>query len=167
MHAYNSFRTKLVWFMLKLSKLADYATVLMTLIARDAEHVHSGLELAERSGLPAPTVSKLLKTLARGNLLQSLRGAHGGYRLARPAERISVADIIAALEGPIGVTECASHPGGCTLESACSTRANWRLINVAIRQALEAVTLAQMATPAAKPREEFVLTFHRPAPNSL
>jgi FeS assembly SUF system regulator len=155
--------------MLKLSKLADYATVLMTLVARSADQVHTGVELAERSGIPAPTVAKLLKALARGGLLQSLRGAHGGYRLARPAAEISVADIIAALEGPIGVTECASHPGGCTLESCCSTRANWRLINVAIRQALEAVSLAQMAAPAAKSRDEFVLTFHRgapPAPNS-
>ncbi|MDP9140503.1 MAG: SUF system Fe-S cluster assembly regulator [Pseudomonadota bacterium] len=151
--------------MLKLSKLADYATVLMTLIARDGERVHTGQELAERSGVPAPTVAKLLKALARGELLHSLRGAHGGYRLARPAEKISVADIIAALEGPIGVTECSSQPGGCTLESACSTRANWRLINIAIRQALEAVTLAQMAIPhtaaQAKAREESVLTFHR------
>lgn len=156
--------------MLKLSKLADYATVLMTLVARSADQVHTGIELAERSGIPAPTVAKLLKALARGGLLQSLRGAHGGYRLARPAAEISVADIIAALEGPIGVTECASHPGDCTLESACSTRANWRLINVAIRQALEAVSLAQMATPAAKSRDEFVLSFHRgaaPAPSSV
>lgn len=153
--------------MLKLSKLADYATVLMTLVAREPQRLHNGLELAERSNLPAPTVAKLLKSLARGGLLQSLRGAHGGYRLARPPERISVADIIAALEGPIGVTECASHPGDCTLESACSTRANWRLINVAIREALEAVSLAQMAVPARShdgAREgEFPLTFHRPA----
>ena len=125
--------------------------------------MHSGLELAERSRLPAPTVAKLLKSLARGGLLQSLRGAHGGYRLARAPEHISVADIIAALEGPIGVTECATHPGGCTLESGCSTRANWRLINVAIRQALEAVSLAQMAAPPPAARDgEFPLTFHRP-----
>ena len=155
--------------MLKLSKLTDYATVLMTLVAHEPQRLHSGLELAERSGLPAPTVAKLLKSLARGGLLQSLRGAHGGYRLVRPPERISVADIISALEGPIGVTECASHPGDCTLESACSTRANWRLINVAIREALEAVSLAQMAAP---PRSndgvhngEFPLTFHRPVPD--
>lgn len=152
--------------MLKLSKLADYATVLMTLIAVDAERVHTGQELAERSGVPAPTVAKLLKVLARGGLLQSLRGAHGGYRLALPAMQISVADIISALEGPIGVTECASHPGGCTLESDCTTRANWRLINSAIRQALEAVTLAQMATPAARASSEHPLTFHRAATTS-
>ncbi|MEQ1438246.1 SUF system Fe-S cluster assembly regulator [Fontimonas sp. SYSU GA230001] len=149
--------------MLKLSKLADYATVLMTLIARDATRVHTGQELAERSGVPAPTVAKLLKSLARGGLLQSLRGARGGYRLARAPARISVADIIAALEGPIGVTECATHPGGCTLESGCTTRANWRLINAAIRHALEAVTLDRMALPLPKARDEFPLTFHRPS----
>jgi FeS assembly SUF system regulator len=151
--------------MLKLSKLADYATVLMTLVAHEPERLHNGLELAERSNLPAPTVAKLLKSLARGGLLQSLRGAHGGYKLARTPEQISVADIIAALEGPIGVTECASHPGGCTLESACSTRANWRLINVAIREALEAVSLAQMASPSPPRDREHPLTFHRPARN--
>ncbi|MES0874214.1 SUF system Fe-S cluster assembly regulator [Sinimarinibacterium thermocellulolyticum] len=160
--------------MLKLSKLADYATVLMTLVAREPQRLHSGLELAERSQLPAPTVAKLLKMLARGGLLQSLRGAHGGYRLARPPETISVAEIIAALEGPIGVTECASHPGGCTHEAGCSTRANWRLINIAIREALEAVSLAQMAAPApsrddapGRARGEFPLTFHRTAANGL
>jgi FeS assembly SUF system regulator len=149
--------------MLKLSKLADYATVLMTVIAADAERVHTGQELAERSGVPVPTVAKLLKVLARGGLLQSLRGAHGGYRLARSSMQISVADVIAALEGPIGVTECSSHPGGCTLESGCTTRANWRLINTAIRQALEAVTLAQMASPALRATAEYPLTFHRPS----
>ncbi len=153
--------------MLKLSKLADYATVLMTLIASDPQRLHNGLELAERSGVPAPTVSKLLKALTRGGLLLSLRGAHGGYRLSRPADQISVADVISALEGPIAVTECASHPGGCTLESDCSTRANWRLINVAIRQALEAVSLAQMAAPPHRARDEFPLTFHRPFQNPV
>jgi FeS assembly SUF system regulator len=152
--------------MLKLSKLADYATVLMTLVAREPDRLHSGLELAERSGLPVPTVAKLLKTLARGGLLASLRGAHGGYRLARAAERISVADIIAALEGPIGITECASHPGGCALESGCGTRANWRLINVAIREALESVSLAQMAAPQPRASTEFPLSF-RPTPSAI
>lgn len=131
--------------MLKLSKLADYATVLMTTVAAEPARLHNGHELAERTRVPLPTVAKLLKTLARGGLLESLRGAHGGYRLARPAEKITVADVIRALEGPIAVTECSQHGSGCGIESTCSTRANWRLINTAIRQALEAVTLAHMA----------------------
>src|SRR4051794_31605249 len=123
--------------MLKLSKLADYATVLMSAIAADPARVHNGQELAARTHVPAPTVAKLLKTLARGGLLESLRGAHGGYRLVRSPERISVAEVIRALEGPIAVTECAEHKSGCGIESSCATRAHWRLINAAIRQALE------------------------------
>src|ERR1041384_7433513 len=133
--------------MLKLSKLADYATVLMTAIAADPDRVHNGQELATRTHVPAPTVAKLLKTLARGGLLESTRGAHGGYKLARPPEKLTVAEIIRALEGPIAVTECSHHHGGCSIEAHCGTRANWRLINTAIRNALEAVTLAQMVLP--------------------
>ncbi len=145
--------------MLRLSKLADYATVLMTAVATAPDRVHTGVELAERTHSPAPTVAKLLKTLTRGGLLDSLRGAHGGYRLARSPERISVADVIGALEGPISVTDCATHGGGCTIERDCAARANWRLINSAIRQALEAVTLAQMATTPVR-HAEYPLNFH-------
>jgi len=145
--------------MLRLSKLADYATVLMTAVASAPDRVHTGVELAERTHIPAPTVAKLLKTLTRGNLLESLRGAHGGYRLARTAAHISMADIIGALEGPISVTACSSQDGGCSIEHDCAARANWRLINLAIRRALEAVSLEQMAsTPA--PRGEHPLNFH-------
>lgn len=133
--------------MLKLSKLADYATVVMGLIAAQPARVHTGVELAERSHIPAPTVAKLLKMLTRGGLLESSRGAHGGYRLLQEPGRISVADVIRALEGPIGVTECSIHEGHCGIESLCGTRHGWRLINGAIRQALEAVTLDQLAAP--------------------
>lgn len=147
--------------MLKLSKLADYATVLMTAAAREPARTQTGQELAERTHIPLPTVAKLLKVLTRANLLDSLRGAHGGYRLARSAEKISVADIIGALEGPIAVTACSDHGGEtCNIETDCATRANWRLINTAIRQALEAVTLAQMAQgPAATPRSKTLKEF--------
>ena len=148
--------------MLKLSKLADYATVLMTAIAADPDRVHNGQELAARTHVPAPTVAKLLKTLARGGLLESLRGAHGGYKLARSPEKLSVAEIIRALEGPIAVTECSHQQGGCSIESHCATRANWRLINTAIRQALEAVTLAQMVAPMRRSAET-PLTFRAAA----
>lgn len=145
--------------MLRLSKLTDYATVLMTAAAQAPQRVHTGLELAERTRLPPPTVAKLLKTLTRAGLLESLRGAHGGYRLARSPDRISVADIISALEGPIAVTDCATHAGGCTIEHNCAARSNWRLINTAIHQALEAVTLAQMAATPARYTEHPV-NFH-------
>lgn len=149
--------------MLKLSRLADYATVLMTVVARAPQRTHTGQELAERTRIPLPTVAKLLKVLTKGGLLESLRGAHGGYRLGRAAEQISVADIIGALEGPIAVTACAGHGSEpCSIETDCATRANWRLINSAIHQALAAVTLAQMAqgvaaTARPAPPQEFPL----------
>src|SRR3546814_11369215 len=99
----------------------------MTAAAREPERTHTGQELAERTRVPLPTVAKLLKALTRAQLLESLRGAHGGYRLARSAEKISVADIIGALEGPIAVTACSAHRseerrGGKGCGSKCRSR---------------------------------------------
>lgn len=150
--------------MLKLSKLADYATVLMTAFAADPGRVQTGVELAERTRIPAPTVAKLLKSLARGGLLESLRGAHGGYRLARPPAAVSVADIIRALEGPISVTDCSVDDGHCGIEDHCGSRSGWRLINAAIREALEAVTLDQLARPTPQRVAEFPVQFVSSAP---
>jgi len=133
--------------MLKLGKLADYATLLMTALAAEPERLHSAHELAGRTHVSEPTAGKLLKLLAKGGLVEALRGAQGGYRLARAAERITVADVISAVEGPIAVTQCSVHKGGCAIEAYCGVRANWRLINRAIRGALETLTLAQMAAP--------------------
>lgn len=149
--------------MLKLSKLADYATMLMTAMAAAPAQLHTAQGLAARTHVAAPTAAKLLKLLAKAGLVESLRGAHGGYRLSAPPDRINIAQVIDALEGPIAVTECSEHQSGCSIESSCTTRANWRLINRAIREALEAVTLAQMAAPAR--RAESPLHFH-PAQSS-
>jgi FeS assembly SUF system regulator len=151
-HLRNQYLIGLLY-VLKLSKLADYATVLMSAVAREPSRVHTGVELAERTHIPPPTVAKLLKQLTRGGLLESLRGVHGGYRLVRRPAETSVADIIRALEGPIGVTDCSIHEGQCGIETSCSTRSSWRLINAAIRQALEAVTLDQLARPAPRAAE--------------
>lgn len=137
--------------MFKLGKLTDYGTVLMTALASGDEAVQTAQDLACRTRLTAPTVSKLLKQLTHAGLVSSIRGAHGGYRLARGAADITVADIVAALEGPLSVTECSTHGSGCAIESHCATRANWRLINIAIREALESVSLAQMAAPLQRP----------------
>jgi FeS assembly SUF system regulator len=133
--------------MLKLAKLTDYGTVLMTALAREPEAVLNVQELALRSQVSAPTVAKLLKRLVRGGLVDSTRGAHGGYRLARAPERITVAEVVRALEGPIAITACAEAGAGCSLEHHCGARSNWRLIDDAVRTALEAVSLAQMAAP--------------------
>ena len=138
--------------MLKLGKLADYGTMLVTVLAGEPERLLSAQELANRTHVAAPTVSKLLKLLTRGGLVESLRGAKGGYKLARPASDITVADVIAAIDGPIGLTECSVHKGDCAVESTCGVRGNWRLINTAIHQALKSVTLADMARPNRHPR---------------
>jgi FeS assembly SUF system regulator len=136
--------------MLRVSKLTDYATVVMATLAAAAGEVLSAQVLAERARLEVPTVSKLLKQLAQAGLVLSTRGINGGYRLARAAERISVADIVAAIEGPIGMTECSAHAGACGHEPHCGVRVNWQRINRAISMALESVTLAEMLRPAPK-----------------
>lgn len=133
--------------MIRLGKLTDYATVLLTALASEPQRLRSAHELAGQTHVAEPTVGKLLKLLARGGLVESLRGAHGGYRLARAPEAISVADIVTAIEGPIALTECSVHSGDCAIESHCGVRGNWRLISEAIRAGLASVTLAQMCAP--------------------
>jgi len=120
----------------------------MTLLAADPERLCGAPEISERVRLEPPTVSKLLKMLAKAGLLDSVRGAHGGYRLTRPPAEISVADVLVAIEGPFAMTECGMHPGQCSHETHCQVRGNWRKIGFAIETALRAVTLADMVAPA-------------------
>lgn len=134
--------------MLKLGKLTDYATLVMTELAATPQATCSAHELADRSRVGAATVAKLLRQLSQAGLVESARGVHGGYRLTRDAASISVADIIVAVEGPVALTECAGTHSCCSIESHCGVRGNWRLINAAIQQALESVSLAQMAVGA-------------------
>jgi len=133
--------------MLRVTKLTDYATVVMTALAHEPEVVLSASELAERAGLETPTVAKVLKPLAQAGLVAAYRGANGGYRLARPADAIGLIDIVEALEGPLGMTECSVHAGLCGIEQSCSVRANWNRINEVVIDALRDVTLAQMLVP--------------------
>ena len=138
--------------MLRVGKLTDYGTVVMTSFARQPQRLHSANELAAELGLALPTVSKVLKSLVQYGLLVSHRGAKGGYSLAAAPEEISVAQIIAAIEGPIALTECSSDSTGlCGQEPQCSVRSNWQRINRAVREALEKVTLADLARPMAQP----------------
>jgi FeS assembly SUF system regulator len=107
---------------------------------------HNAFDLAAATGLPAPTVSKLLAALARAGVLTSQRGAKGGYRLARAPEAISAADIVSAVDGPIALTVCIEHgAGACDVESLCPTRSGWRRINDAVRDAMKSVSLAELA----------------------
>jgi FeS assembly SUF system regulator len=119
--------------------------------ADGAEPGHENVRaLAAATGVPEPTVRKVLKTLAHAGIVDSVRGTHGGYALARPAADISVADVVIAVEGPIAVTECASEAtaGACDLEGRCNVQGPWQRISAAIRDALDKLTLADMATPA-------------------
>ncbi len=134
--------------MIRLSRLSDYGIVLMTQLAARPGVLTTAPELALTSGLPVPTVSKVLKAIAQDGLLESQRGTKGGYALRRPAGEISVADIIRALEGPIALTECTEAEGGnCEIEPSCPTRTNWVRINDAVVGALDGISLSEMMAP--------------------
>jgi len=133
--------------MIRMSKLTDYGILLMTQIARHPERpLHTARDLAVETQLPLPTVSKILKALANGGLLISHRGVKGGYSLARLPQQISVGQILAVLEGPVGVTQCGST-GDCEMQPHCPMSSNWLVISNALRQALENLTLPELAHP--------------------
>lgn len=137
--------------MLRVSKLTDYATVVLAQMARAPEAVHTAADLAERTHLSRPTVAKLLKQFVRGGLLTSYRGAHGGYLLARRPEEISAVEIIDTVEGPLAMTECSLGHDQCEIEHVCNIGHHWQRINGLIREALDEVSLADLATPTAIP----------------
>jgi FeS assembly SUF system regulator len=132
---------------MRLSSMADYAVVTMTAAARHCGGVRvSAGQLAEETGLPAPTVQKLVSRLTAAGLLRSSRGVGGGLKLARPAAAITLADIVEAVEGPIALTSCSEHGRhDCTLEQACSVRPHWGVVNQALRGALANINLTSLA----------------------
>lgn len=136
--------------MLRVSRLTDYATVVMTCIAAHPDDVLSTAQIADETRLELPTVSKLLKSLGHAGLVESFRGVNGGYRLARPAGEITLAQIVEALEGPIGMTECSLAEGQCERESQCGVRANWQHVNSVVDSALRAVSLSDMLKPPSR-----------------
>jgi FeS assembly SUF system regulator len=133
--------------MLRISKMTDYAILVMVELARDGEML-SAHALAERMHIEAPTASKVLKLLAGAGLLESYRGANGGYSVSRLAGDISVAEVIAAIEGPIAMTECSAEEGLCSQEDSCELRGNWQRISIAVARALQEVSLTEMSAPA-------------------
>ena len=142
--------------MIRISRLTDYGIILMAYIAAHPDGVHNATSLAGGTHLPLPTVSKLLRELAGDGLLVSHRGVKGGYELARPAREISVAEIIATLDGPVAVTVCSSAGAEtCEHESLCPVQGHWQKINGAIAGALRGVSLVDMASPAAALPESF------------
>jgi FeS assembly SUF system regulator len=131
--------------MLRISKLTDYATVILAQLATEPAQRLTAGQLAARTRLSVATVSKLLKQMHRHGLVESTRGLHGGYRLARPAADISAAQILDALEGPVALTECASSASHCCIEKTCAVGRSWQRVNVAIRRALTAISLLELA----------------------
>lgn len=146
--------------MLKVSKMTDYGIGLMTCLARkESMEPVTARGLARDMGLPLPTVSKVLKLLTGGSLLVSTRGANGGYSLARATDRISLAEMFEALEGPVAITDCVSSDGcGCELEATCGLKPNWNWINRQLMHTLENITLQQMSGSIARDLEHFPLS---------
>jgi FeS assembly SUF system regulator len=133
--------------MLRIGKLTDYAMLILTQMAREPDTVLSATVLAEILHLSTPTVSKILKILCDAGLVNSVRGADGGYHLAREAQYITVADVITAMEGAIAMTECCERSNLCALDSMCALRDNWRKINKIVHSLLAGFTIMDMTLP--------------------
>jgi FeS assembly SUF system regulator len=131
--------------MLRISKLTDYATVILARLAAEPERRFTAAQIAAETHLAAPTVSKLLKQLHRQELVVSTRGSAGGYLLARPATQISAAQILDALDGPVALTECAGAASHCGIERTCRVGHSWQRVNTAIRRSLQEITLLELA----------------------
>lgn len=136
--------------MIRLTNLADYGVVLMCSMAKKPSDLHSAYQLSQETGIPVPTVSKILGALSKADLLVSQRGLKGGFRLSRPAVEITVADIVEAIDGPIALTNCIEKaPGDCCYEDLCSMKPHWQLINDAVKKGLAGITLNEIAGSAA------------------
>lgn len=133
--------------MLRISKLADYSTVIMVYLAKKPQELSSARDVALATRIALPTVSKLLKRLMSASLLVSVRGTAGGYRLAKSAQDISVSEILHALDEPRGLTECEQTPSACALHEVCHVQHHWRVISHIIESTLSSVSLATLVSP--------------------
>lgn len=133
--------------MLKIGKMTDYAMMVLSMMAKEPELVLSAASLADGLQLPLPTVSKILKTLGDSEIVTSVRGAEGGYRLAKPALNINVAEVIEAMEGDLAMTECCESTNSCSMISSCSMQDNWVKINHLIKSLLSRLSILDMAGP--------------------
>jgi FeS assembly SUF system regulator len=148
--------------MLKLSKLTDYAVVVLVRLSEESGIQTSG-GIAASTGVPEPTVAKVLKIMTTAGLVLSQRGARGGYRLARPLGTISIAEVIVAIDGPIALTACVEHSATvCDASSLCPVRGRWDTVNAAIQDALSAISLADM-----RPKPFFPLPTHHVRESAL
>lgn len=138
---------------MRMSSLADYAVVLMSAAARHCGGMRCNARaLATETGLPLPTAQKLVSKLSAAGLIESVRGAGGGFRLSRPPAAITLADIVEAVDGPIEITVCAGeHASDCAMEGSCHVRPHWQIVNRTIRAALAGVTLASLGQHVPSP----------------
>ena len=135
--------------MMRLSRLADFAVVLMTHVAENRHNIHTAAKVAAATQLPAPTVAKVLVRLCREGLLASIRGANGGYILERSASAISIGAIVSAFDGPVALMQCIKpRPGRCAVEAVCPSRLGSHRVNMAVRKALDGVSLADITMSA-------------------
>lgn len=142
--------------MLKVSKLADYAVVVMVYIAKEFSRSLNARDIATHTQIALPTVSKILKLMAKYGLLLSQRGVKGGYSLALDATQISLAQILEAVDGRFGMTDCTVHQTACALEPVCSITSNWQLISKTIYSAHETLKLSDMVQPLSRAHLKFI-----------
>lgn len=149
--------------MMRITNLADYALVLSCQLTKSQDALHSAVSLSEVTGIPIPTVSKILGNLARNNILVSQRGLKGGFKLERSASEISVTQIIEAIDGPIRLTSCVEDDFDCDMMKFCTMRPHWQSINDAVKTALGDISLMQISN-APNP-ESFIkaLTMQQPS----
>ncbi len=133
--------------MIKVSRLADYAVVILAAFKGSKDILLSASALAQKTRLPEPTVSKVLKLLVKEGILRSVRGAGGGYAMDSMMESISIARVVKAVDGPISLTACVNGgEGSCDYESCCAVKGRWNPVNAALNNALESITLADMTS---------------------
>lgn len=134
--------------MFKLNRMTDYAIVVLGALAHRQGEILATAQLAELTGLNQPTVAKVAKTLMAADLLETQRGVHGGYRLARPAAATSLVQIVEAMEGPIAVNDCVDGAQApCAVSNCCFMSRNWNRVNLAVRNALSDVSLEDLIDP--------------------
>lgn len=136
--------------MIKISRLADYATIILNRFCCEEDKLFSAATLAEETHITLPTVSKILKILCEANLLDSTRGVNGGYRLARSPKKITIAEVITVIDGKPAITQCSQKTGLCDHNQYCQLRGNWQFINKMIYELLEKFTIMDMHHPLAK-----------------
>jgi len=148
---YAKITITLVFSMLRIGKLTDYAMLILSQMAKDPDSILSATAIAEALRLTVPTVSKILKILSEAQLVTSVRGAIGGYRLMRSAENITIAQVIVAMEGDLALTECCELTSQCIIDASCTMRENWKKINWLVSSILSKITILDMMRPTFSP----------------